>query len=120
MKYYSKSILFLTLIVLALLLSVSIGAISQEKTELIVIGDQVQLNAVTAQEVGAKGVNLIEEFEALHPNVKVVYQTYSSPKVREKMNLLGPLNRTEEDLIHVVDNWFVVSWYGCVRRVFCY
>ncbi|MBP8933764.1 MAG: extracellular solute-binding protein [Candidatus Atribacteria bacterium] len=107
MKYYSKSILFLTLIVLALLLSVSIGAISQEKTELIVIGHQVHLNAVTAQEVGAKGVNLIEEFEALHPNVKVVYQTYSSPKVREKMNLLGPLNRTEEDLIHVVDNWFV-------------
>jgi len=102
-----KKMLILALVVFALLLSVSVGAIAQKKIELIVIGHEVHLNAATAQQVGAKGANLVEEFEALHPNVKVVYQTYPSPKVREKLNLLGPLNKTEEDLIHVVDNWFV-------------
>jgi len=102
-----KKMLILALVVFALLLSVSVGAIAQEKIELIVIGHEVHLNAATAQGVGAKGANLVEEFEALHPNVKVVYQTYPNPKTQEKLNLLGPLNKTEEDLIHVLDSWFV-------------
>jgi len=104
---YNKGIFIFNLLVLALLFCVSVGAIAQEKIELVVIGHEVHLNAVTAQQVGAKGANLIEEFEALHPNVKVVYQTYPNPKTQEKLNLLGPLNRTEEDLIHVLDFWFV-------------
>src|SRR5690554_1103684 len=102
---YSKRIFSCLLVVFSLLLIVSLGAVAQEKIELIVIGHQVHLNAASSQEASAKGDNLIEEFEALHPNVKVVYQTYPNPKTQEKLNLLGPLNRTEEDIIHVLDPW---------------
>ena len=104
---HNSKILHYMLVALVVIFSVSFGAIAQDKIELIIIGHQVHLNAASSQEPSAKGDNLIEEFEALHPNVKVVYQTYPNPKTQEKLNLLGPLNRTEEDIIHVLDPWFV-------------
>lgn len=104
---HSKRVFSYLVFALVVLLSVSPTAMTQDKIELVVIGHQVHLNAASSREVGAKGENLIEEFEALHPNVKVVYQTYPNPKTQEKLNLLGPLSRTEEDIIHILDPWFV-------------
>ena len=102
---YSKTILLS--IACALLLCVSTMVIGQDKRELIVISHRVHKQSATAEEAGAMGINLIDKFEQEHPNVKVIYETYPTPRIQEKFHRLGPLSDCKEDLIHIVGSWSV-------------
>ena len=60
---YRKSIKMMSRILLTSVLLLGICLAGQAKKQLIVIGHQVHRKAATAEETGALGRNLIEEFE---------------------------------------------------------
>ena len=101
-----KSIKMMSNILLTSVLLLGICFASQAKKQLIIIGHQVHRKAATAEEAGALGRNLVEEFEKKY-DVEVIYQTYPNPKTQEKLNRLGPLSSCEEDIIHVLNTWAV-------------
>jgi len=90
------------LLILALILGVSMVGLGREK--LIVIGHRV--HRTTAQGEEGTGRNLVEEFEKKY-NVDVVYQTFPTTQIQEKLFRLGPLSRCEEDIIHINSPWAV-------------
>jgi len=101
-----KSTKMISKILLTSVLLLGICLAGQAKKQLIIIGHQVHRKAATAEEAGALGRNLVEEFEKKY-NVEVIYQTYPNPKTQEKLNRLGPLSSCEEDIIHVLNSWAV-------------
>lgn len=104
---HTKRVLSMMVVASVFVLGISAMVVAQAKRELIVIGHRVHLQSATAEEAGAMGINLIDKFEKMHPNVKVVYQTYPNPKTQEKLYRLGPLSNIEEDLVHVLNTWAV-------------
>ncbi len=97
---------FLILCGFCLLLSGAFGSGKEEakKAEgwagktLQVIGHRVHM--ATASGAEGKGEDLVQAFRDKH-SVDVVYQTFESARVGEKFYQLGPLNNTEEDVIHL-------------------
>jgi len=73
-----------------------------EPGELIVISHRVHKAVATGE--NGKGRNIVAEFEEKN-NATVTYQTYPTGEIQDKLYRLGPLSKSDEDVIHVVPQW---------------
>ncbi len=104
-----KRICFLTMaimLVFSIMVFASGGkeeaAKTTEKGDLIVISHRVHKAVATGE--NGKGRNIVAEFEEKF-NATVTYQTFPTAEVQDKLYRLGPLARSEEDIIHLVGQW---------------